>query len=226
MLDSFIPPPPKTHGLFNIPAILCRQLRVIARVADPLFCCYPPCPPPWLSDVAQSGSGSRLARVWLLMEKRAFRVDCLQKWGSIGIRIFRSLQSGGSIGIKGARKPCKFHAFLMISVPVLFSISFCFPPHILSLLANRRFTCMRAHILQLVSSASFAQGWAWLKKRLRLARNLLFARVAFFFVFVLLLFSPPAHPFRAQGPGSRSQTTPIGPTPGHHLGHFWFDLKS
>ena len=132
------------------------------------FCAPPACPPPWLPDGAQSGSGSRLARVWLLMEKRAFRVDCLQKWDSIGIRIFRSLQSGGSIGIKGARKPCKFHAFLMILAPVLFSISFCFPPHILRFLANRRFTCMRAHILQLVSSALFAQGWARLKKQLHL----------------------------------------------------------
>jgi hypothetical protein len=88
----------------------------------------------------------------------------------------------------------------MISVPALFSASFCFPPHTLRLLANRRFTCMRAHILQLVSTASIAQGWAWLKKRLRVARNLVFARVPFFFVFVLLLFSPPA-PFFGDSPG-------------------------
>ncbi len=196
-----------------MPAILCRQLRASALGPEPVFCCRPPGQLPWLPHGAQSGSGSRLARVWLLLEKRAFRVDCLQKWGSIGIRIFRSLQSGGSIGIKGARKPCKFHAFLMISVPVLFSIPFCFPPHILRLLANRRFTCMRAHILQLVSSAFFARGWARLKKQLRGARNLLFARVLFFFVFVLLLFSPPAPPFRGQGLGSRPHTPPIGPPP-------------
>ena len=112
-------------------------------------------------------------------------MDCLQKWGSIGIRIFRSLQSGGSIGIMGARKPCKFHAFLMISVPVLFSISFCFPPHILRLLANRRFTCMRAHILPLVWTAFFAQGWARLIKQLRGARNLLFACFPFRWVVVV-----------------------------------------
>ena len=123
-------------------------------------------------------------------------MDCLQKWGSIGIRIFRSLQSGGSIGIKGARKPCKFHAFLMISVPALFSVSFCFPLHTLRLLANRRFTRMSAHILPLVSSASFAQAWAWLKKRLQVARNLLFARVPFrglFVPFSFSLFPPPSY---------------------------------
>ncbi len=214
MLETFIRHPPKTHGFFNIPAILCRQLRVIARLAGLVVSRCPLWPPPWVPDGLQSGSGSRLARAWLLLEKRAFRVDCLQKWDSIGIRIFRSLQSGGSIGIMGARKPCKFHVFLMISVPALFSASFCFPPHTLRLLANRRFTCMRAHILPLVSNAFFAQGWARLKKRLRVARNLLFARVPLFFVFVLLLFSPLGPLFRVQGPGSRPQTTPIGPTPG------------
>ncbi len=119
------------------------------------------------------------------MEKRAFRVDCLQKWSSIGILIFHCLHSGGSIGIMGARKPCKNHVFLMISVPVLFSISFCFPPHILRLLANRRFTCMRAHILPLASPVFLAQGCARLLKQLRVARNQLFACFAFCLVVVV-----------------------------------------
>ena len=72
-----------------------------------------------------------------------------------GVQADSAFRQKSSKGIRGARKPCKFHAFLMISVPPLFSISFCFPPYTLRLLANRRFTCMRAHILPLVSTAFF-----------------------------------------------------------------------
>ncbi len=126
MLETFIRLTPETHGFFNIPSILCRQLRVIARLSERVLSLSSPWPHPSLPDGPASGSGSRLARAWLLLEKRAFRVDCLPKWGSIGISILRSLQSGGSIGIKGASKACKFHAFLMISIQVLFSVSFFF----------------------------------------------------------------------------------------------------
>ena len=92
----------------------------------------------------------------------------------------------------------------MISVPALFSVSFCFPPHTLRLLANRRFTCMRAHILPLVSSASFAQGWAWLKKRLRVARNLLFACFPFRWV-VVVPWSSLVVPWSSLPGGARGQ---------------------
>jgi hypothetical protein len=184
------------------------------------FCCRPPGPPPWLPDGAQSGSGSRLARAWLRLAKRAFRVDCLHKWSSIGILIFHCMHSGGSIGIMGARKPCKFHAFLMTSVPALFSISFCFPPHTLRLLANRRFACMRAHILPLVSSVFFAQGWARLQKQFRGARDLSLSLFPFSLRFCSPFVLPSGPLFGAQGRGTTPKSNPMGPTSGFNLGRF------
>jgi hypothetical protein len=106
----------------------------------------------------------------------------------------------------------------MISVPVLFSISFCFPPHILRLLANRRFTCMRAHILPLASRAFFAQGSAWLKKRLRVARNQLFACFPFRRLFVV----PPVLCRTSPGGLKLTQIEPIS----NRSGLSWVPLGS
>ena len=162
--------------------------------------------PAWLELVVQSGSGSRFNSQY----KTSVSRGAVCKNGAQSESVFSRC---GPIGIRGARKPCKNHAFLEILFSMFFLLLSCN-------IASSYKLAFHLHGRPYFSSSLACLFWARLKKKLRGARNLLFACFPFCFVFVLLLFSPMAPFLRAQGLGSTPKSTSIGHTPGPHLGRF------